>query len=105
MHVVRRTSGRGSSRTLRAGSNGAAPPKPQRPAPATREQPLTHGLEVFVGVVVAAALVKEIFRRMGDNPVSATVRGVSRDDTALSIAVAVRMLDRMGASVLRRRAR
>jgi len=55
--------------------------------------------------MLALALVKEIFRRMGDNPVSATVRGASLDDKAVSIAVMERMLERMGASVLRSRAR
>ena len=66
---------------------------------------MTHGLEVFVGVVLALAVMKEMLRRMADNPLSAKVRGVSRDDKALSVALVVRMLERMGASVLRSRVR
>ena len=55
--------------------------------------------------MLALALVKEIVRRMGDNPVTVKVRGVSRDDTAVSIAVLLRMLERIGASALGSRAR
>ena len=55
--------------------------------------------------MIALAALKETLRRIGDNPVSAKLRGVSRDDTALSVALVVRMLERMGASVLRSRAR
>lgn len=56
---------------------------------------------LFVGVMVAASLVREGFHRLGDNPIAVQARGASRAEALFAINLVLRALHGLGAGVLR----
>jgi hypothetical protein len=56
---------------------------------------------LFVGVMVAASLVREGFHRLGDNPIAVRARGASRGEALFAINLVFRAFYRIGAGVLR----
>jgi hypothetical protein len=56
---------------------------------------------MFVGVMVAASLVREGFHRLGDDPIAVQARGASRGEALFAINLVFRALYRVGAGVLR----
>jgi hypothetical protein len=52
----------------------------------------------LVGSILALALVKEAVHSLGENPVTARAKGVTRSDAAFGMAVLMRFVARIGAA-------
>lgn len=73
----------------------------QLPQVPQRDQQIGTGWALFVGVLLALTLVKEMLRQLAANPVTVRARDAAGMDTALGISAVAGVLKRIGGTVLR----
>jgi hypothetical protein len=70
--------------------------------PDLEDQP-HYGWALFVGSILAFAVLKEAVHGLGTNPIAARAKGLSRSDAAFGMAVLMRFAARIGAASARPR--
>ena len=75
---------------------------PTEPPADRRTADTSRGVALFVGALVAAALLKELVRAFGSSPIATGARNVARSDMQFAGAVLVGSVYRAGLRVLAR---